>query len=162
MRLLKLLAFSWGCLGSRFPSQISFFADLNFSLVPNWAELVAVCASRSKGSRKVATTSPSSQVQFDSTKLSRRRFSRGSELFEMYGSNFRHRGPAYRIREPFNNDDGRCEPRRLRARSSIAASEAGQMAASDYVPIFFKNRLHLAGRPQMSTQPKSKRTWQPL
>jgi hypothetical protein len=24
------------------------------------------------------------------------------------------------------------------------------MAASDYVPIFFKNRLHLAGRPQMS------------
>jgi hypothetical protein len=28
--------------------------------------------------------------------------------------------------------------------------EAGQMAASDYVPIFFKNRLHLAGRPQMS------------
>src|SRR4029078_4768390 len=30
---------------------------------------------------------------------------------------------------------------------------AGQMAASDYVPIFFKNRLHLAGRPQMSTRP---------
>jgi hypothetical protein len=29
------------------------------------------------------------------------------------------------------------------------------MAASDYVPIFFKNRLHLAGRPQMSTRPKS-------
>jgi hypothetical protein len=26
------------------------------------------------------------------------------------------------------------------------------MAASDYVPIFFKNRLHLAGRPQMITQ----------
>ncbi|MCS3585572.1 hypothetical protein M2192_009426 [Bradyrhizobium elkanii USDA 61] len=25
------------------------------------------------------------------------------------------------------------------------------MAASDYVPIFFKNRLHLAGRPQMGT-----------
>jgi transposase len=24
------------------------------------------------------------------------------------------------------------------------------MAASDYVPIFFKNRLHLAGRPQMT------------
>ena len=38
-------------------------------------------------------------------------------------------------------------------RSFIAASsEAGQMAASDYVPIFFKNRLHLAGRPQMSTR----------
>ena len=33
------------------------------------------------------------------------------------------------------------------------ASEAGQMAASDYVPTFFKNRLHLAGRPQMSTRP---------
>ena len=27
------------------------------------------------------------------------------------------------------------------------------MAASDYVPIFFKNRLRLAGRPQMSTRP---------
>ncbi|WP_247547590.1 hypothetical protein, partial [Bradyrhizobium sp. 177] len=35
-----------------------------------------------------------------------------------------------------------------------APSEAGQMAASDYVPIFFKNRLHLMGRPQMSTCPK--------
>jgi hypothetical protein len=30
------------------------------------------------------------------------------------------------------------------------------MAASDYVPIFFKNRLHLAGRPQMSTRPSAK------
>src|SRR6185312_11882831 len=41
-------------------------------------------------------------------------------------------------------------------RSFIAASsEAGQMAASDYVPNFFKNRLHLAGRPQMSTRPSS-------
>ena len=30
------------------------------------------------------------------------------------------------------------------------------MAASDYVPIFFKNRLHLAGRPQMSTRPKTR------
>jgi hypothetical protein len=28
------------------------------------------------------------------------------------------------------------------------------MAASDYVPIFFKNRLHLEGRPQMSTRPR--------
>ncbi|WP_298885054.1 MBL fold metallo-hydrolase [uncultured Bradyrhizobium sp.] len=28
------------------------------------------------------------------------------------------------------------------------------MAASDYVPIFLKNRLHLAGRPQMSTRPR--------
>ena len=26
------------------------------------------------------------------------------------------------------------------------------MAASDYVPIFFKNRLHLTGGPQMSTR----------
>jgi hypothetical protein len=25
------------------------------------------------------------------------------------------------------------------------------MAASDYVKIFFKNRLHLAGRPQMGS-----------
>jgi hypothetical protein len=40
-------------------------------------------------------------------------------------------------------------------RSFIAASsEAGQMAASDYVPNFFKNRLHLAGRPQMSSRPR--------
>jgi hypothetical protein len=39
-------------------------------------------------------------------------------------------------------------------RSFIAApSEAGQMAASDYVPNFSKNRLHLAGRPQMSPRP---------
>jgi hypothetical protein len=37
-------------------------------------------------------------------------------------------------------------------RSSVAASKAGQMAASDYVPTFFKNRLHLAGRPQMSSR----------
>jgi hypothetical protein len=41
----------------------------------------------------------------------------------------------------------------IQARSSIAASEAGQMAASDYVPIFFKNRLHLVGRPQMGSRP---------
>ena len=27
------------------------------------------------------------------------------------------------------------------------------MAASDYVLTFFKNRLHLVGRPQMSTRP---------
>ena len=27
------------------------------------------------------------------------------------------------------------------------------MAASDYVPISFKNRLHLAGRPQMGSRP---------
>ena len=40
--------------------------------------------------------------------------------------------------------------------SFTAASEAGQMAASDYVPIFFKNRLHLAGRPQMSTRPSQR------
>ncbi len=26
------------------------------------------------------------------------------------------------------------------------------MAASDYVPIFFKNRLHLVGRPQMGSR----------
>jgi hypothetical protein len=39
-------------------------------------------------------------------------------------------------------------------RSFIAASsEAGQTAAFDYVPIFSKNCLHLAGRPQMSTRP---------
>src|SRR5262245_21771652 len=42
-----------------------------------------------------------------------------------------------------------CTP--IRARSSIAASEAEQMAASDHVPILFKNRLQLAARPQMRT-----------
>jgi hypothetical protein len=48
-----------------------------------------------------------------------------------------------------------------RPRSSIAASEAEQMAASDYVPIFFKNRLHLVGRPQMSSRPSKRhcRRW---
>jgi len=35
------------------------------------------------------------------------------------------------------------------------------MAASDYVPIFFKNRLHLAGRPQMSTRPNKYQGKQP-
>jgi hypothetical protein len=35
--------------------------------------------------------------------------------------------------------------------------EAGQMAASDYVPIFFKNHLRLAGRPQMSSWAKHRR-----
>jgi hypothetical protein len=45
-------------------------------------------------------------------------------------------------------------------RSFIAApSEAGQMTASDHVPIFFKNRLHLAGRPQMSTKIKTPWLW---
>jgi hypothetical protein len=33
------------------------------------------------------------------------------------------------------------------------------MAASDYVPIFFKNRLHLAGRPQMSARPGLLQPW---
>ena len=47
-------------------------------------------------------------------------------------------------------------------RSFIAASsEAGQMAASDYVPNFFKNRLHLAGRPQMSTHPEAHARFNP-
>lgn len=40
------------------------------------AAVAVVSAKRSKGWRKVATTSPSSQEQFESTKLSRRRFSR--------------------------------------------------------------------------------------
>jgi hypothetical protein len=35
------------------------------------------------------------------------------------------------------------------------------MAASDYVPIFFKNRLHLAGRPQMSSRPSWANTSNP-
>ena len=33
--------------------------------------------------------------------------------------------------------------------NAFGLSEAG-MAVSDYVPIFFTNRLHLAGRPQMT------------
>jgi hypothetical protein len=37
----------------------------------------------------------------------------------------------------------------IRARSSIGAPGAGQMAASDWVPVFFKNRLHSGGRPRM-------------
>ena len=35
--------------------------------------------------------------------------------------------------------------RQLRARSSIAASEAGQMAASDYVPNLLQKPLALGG-----------------
>jgi hypothetical protein len=57
------------------PSQISFFADLGDLLVSLRAAAIAVSASTSAGWRKVATTSPSSQEQFDSKKLSRRRFS---------------------------------------------------------------------------------------
>ena len=59
-------------------SQISFFDDLDSSPAPTRPAAVAVPASMSNGWRKVVTTSPPSQVQFDSTKLSRRRFSRGS------------------------------------------------------------------------------------
>jgi len=36
------------------------------------------------------------------------------------------------------------------------------MAASDYVPIFFKNRLHLAGRPQMSTHSMARGPQMPM
>jgi hypothetical protein len=36
-------------------------------------------------------------------------------------------------------------------------SKAGQMAASDYVPIFFKNPLHLSGHPQMSPDQKTRK-----
>ena len=50
---------------------------IGVSFAPIRAADTTVSASMSKGSRNVATTSPSSQVQFDSTKLSRRRFSRG-------------------------------------------------------------------------------------
>src|SRR4029077_14262139 len=34
----------------------------------------------------------------------------------------------------------------------IAASEGGQMAASDYVPIFFKNRPQMGSRPNKKYQ----------
>ena len=30
------------------------------------------------------------------------------------------------------------------------------MTASDYVPIFFKSRLHLVGRPQMGSRPSNR------
>ena len=33
------------------------------------------------------------------------------------------------------------------------------MAASDQVPMLFKNRLHLAGRPQMSKRGAPKGSW---
>jgi hypothetical protein len=54
------------------PSQISLLADLAFARAATRGAAVEVSASMSKGWRKVATTSPSSQVQFDSTKFSRR------------------------------------------------------------------------------------------
>jgi hypothetical protein len=57
---------------------ISVFAALNVTPLSRRFELAAVFANISKGSRKVATTSPSSQVQFDSRKFRRRRFSPGS------------------------------------------------------------------------------------
>jgi hypothetical protein len=45
----------------------------------------------------------------------------------------------------------------IKACSSFVQSEAGQMTASDYVPIFFKNRLHLVGRRQKTTRPRQGR-----
>ena len=59
-------------------SQISVFAALNVTPLSRRFEVAAVSANISEGSRKAATTSPSSQVQFDSRKFRRRRFSRGS------------------------------------------------------------------------------------
>jgi hypothetical protein len=35
------------------------------------------------------------------------------------------------------------------------------MAASDYVPIFFKNRLHLEGRPQMHLEGRPQMSMRP-
>ena len=36
---------------------------------------------------------------------------------------------------------------------AIPASEAGQRQQQTTLPVFFKNRLHLAGRPRMSRRP---------
>jgi hypothetical protein len=38
---------------------------------------------------------------------------------------------------------------------NYGAPVAAKMAAFDYEPMLFKNRLHFAGRPQMSTHPNS-------
>jgi hypothetical protein len=56
----------------------SLLADLAVFLAPRRAAMAVVSANKSNGWRKVATTSRSSQVQFDSTALSKRRFWRGS------------------------------------------------------------------------------------
>ena len=48
------------------PSQISLLADLAVFLAPRRAAMAVVSANKSNGWRKVATTSPSCQVQFDS------------------------------------------------------------------------------------------------
>jgi hypothetical protein len=54
---------------SRKGSQISFFVELG-ELPGSWrAAALVVSATKSNGCRKVATTSPSLQVQFESTKL---------------------------------------------------------------------------------------------
>jgi hypothetical protein len=61
-------------------SQISLLDDLAVFPAPWRAAMALVSANKSNGWLKVVTTSPSSQVQFDSTKLSKRRFWRGSCL----------------------------------------------------------------------------------
>jgi Arm DNA-binding domain len=58
-------------------SQFSILAELPVSPATARAAVTAVSANRSNGWRKAATTSPFSQVQFDSTKFNKRRFSRG-------------------------------------------------------------------------------------
>jgi hypothetical protein len=61
-----------------FPSQISDLAELGSEPAAARVAIAVVCANKSNGSLKAATTSPFSQEQFDSKKLSSRRFSRGS------------------------------------------------------------------------------------
>ena len=63
---------------SYMPSQISVFADFVVALAAVCIAIAVVSANRSNGWRKLATTWPSSKVQFESRKFSRRRFSRGS------------------------------------------------------------------------------------
>ena len=60
------------------PSQLSLLAEFPLLLPPEWDSMAVISHNKSKGGWKVATTSPSSQMQFDRTKLGRRRFCRAS------------------------------------------------------------------------------------
>ena len=81
-------------------SRISDLAELEPKLVSARVAMAVVYANKLNGFRKVATTSPSSQEQFHSTKLTSRSFSRGccySNSFRAFRASSRVWTPSCRI-----------------------------------------------------------------
>ena len=86
---------------TRLASQISLFAKFGLPPVETSAAKAVVFANKSKGCGTVETKSPPFHVQFETTKLSKRRFSRGS-CFSNSGCAFRassrSRTPLLKVR----------------------------------------------------------------